>query len=183
MFYISAHYRSDIDFNENSIRIAEENLRRLSDFIENVKSMETTESPFDERENKLLEITKKARFDFEECMDDDLDTPSALAVLFNYVRTFNSLIATTSKLNIKVKKEVLEFLNTVKRVFGILEAYEPLPSKSIIEQTIQLLVEIREIFRREKRYDISDMIRNRLKEIGVELEDVAGGTKWKIRRV
>jgi cysteinyl-tRNA synthetase len=116
-------------------------------------------------------------------MDDDLDTPSALAVLFNYVRTFNSLITTTSKLNIKVKKEVLEFLNTVKRVFGILEAYEPLPSKSIIEQTIQLLVEIREIFRREKRYDISDMIRNRLKEIGVELEDVAGGTKWKIRRV
>jgi len=182
MFYLSAHYRSDIDFNENSIKIAEENLRRLSDFIENVESMETIESPLDECGEKLLEITRRARSSFEERMDDDLDTPGALAVLFDYIRTFNNLMATTSKLNVRVKEESLEFLNTVKRVFGILEVYEPLPSKSVVERAIQLLVEVREIFRREKRYDVSDMIRSKLREIGVELEDTVEGTRWRIRR-
>ena len=115
-------------------------------------------------------------------MDDDLDTPGALAVLFDYIRTFNNLMATTSKLNVRVKEESLEFLNTVKRVFGILEVYEPLPSKSVVERAIQLLVEVREIFRREKRYDVSDMIRSKLREIGVELEDTVEGTRWRIRR-
>lgn len=182
MFYLSAHYRSDVDFNENSIRIAEENLRRLSDFIEKVESMKAVESSLSENEKKILEITEKAKIDFEEHMDDDLDTPGALAVLFSYVRAVNSLIATTSTLNKKAKEEVLEFLNTVKRVFGILDAYELSPSKELVERLIQLLVEVREIFRREKRYDISDMVRNRLGELGVELEDVAGETKWKIRK-
>ncbi|MBS7611434.1 cysteine--tRNA ligase [Candidatus Bathyarchaeota archaeon] len=182
MFYISAHYRSDVDFNENSIKIAEENLRRLSDFIERMESMEAVEYTLSENEREILEFTKKSIIDFEERMDDDLDTPGALAVLFNYVRAVNSLIAATSTLNRGVKEEALEFLNTVRRVFGVLEEYKPPPSKDLVERLIQLIVEVREIFRREKRYDISDMIRNRLRELGVELEDVAGETKWKIRK-
>ncbi|MEM2849121.1 MAG: cysteine--tRNA ligase [Candidatus Bathyarchaeia archaeon] len=182
MFYLSAHYRSDVDFNENSIKMAEENVRRLLDFIEKVGYMKTVESPLSENEKKILEITEKAKIEFEEFMDDDLDTPGALAVLFNYVRAVNSLMSTTSTLNKEAKEEVLEFLNTVKGVFGIFEAYELSPSKALVGSLIQLLVEVREIFRREKRYDISDMIRNRLRELDVELEDVSGETKWKIRK-
>lgn len=183
MFYVSAHYRSDIDFNENSIKMAEENLRRLADFIEKVESMEAVESTLTENERKILDATRKAIVDFEERMDDDLDTPGALAVLFNYMRFFNSMMGSSSRLNSEVKKQVLEFLSIIRRVFGILETYEQSPSKDFINGLIQLIVDVREIFRKEKRYELSDTIRSRLRELGVELEDTISGVKWKVKKI
>jgi len=180
MFYISAHYRSDIDFNENAVKMAAENVRRISDVIERVGSMKPVDRPLDEVERKLLEATRRARAEFEERMDDDLDTPGALAVLFGYIREFNRLTSGRDELNAEVKKEVIGFLDMVRRVFGILETRKTEVSTELVEKLISLIVDVREILRREKRYDLSDMIRSRLREVGVELQDTVEGPRWRL---
>ena len=75
---------------------------------------------------------------------------------------------------------MIGFLDMVRRVFGILEARKTEVSTELMEKLISLIVDVREILRREKRYDLSDMIRSRLREVGVELQDTAEGPRWRL---
>lgn len=182
IFYLSAHYRSSLDYSEEALRAAEENVRRLSDLIDRVERIEASDEPMDDVENGLWEATRRARSRFEERMDDDLDTPGALAVLFSYVRELNRFTAGRRRLNREVKAEISGFLEMVRRVFGILDKRRVEFSTQLVDQLISLIADVREALRRERRYDLSDMIRDRLRKIGVELEDTVEGPKWRVRK-
>ena len=148
MFYISGHYRSPIDFSEELLEQAKHSLQRLNDFIRKLRDS-------NEKDNiKLIEKTKK---EFFKRMDDDFDTPKALAVIFDFVKEVNK-----NGGGKKSYKLMLEF----DKIFNVLETEE-----EKIPIAIKELIDEREKARKEKDYDKADNIRKQIKEKGYVLED------------
>ncbi len=149
-FYLSHNYRSSIEYSEELMNDAKNSLQRIQDFILKLKNGKDTKES-----NKLLLKYKKEFFKF---MDDDLDTPNALAVVFNLIRDLN-------KINSGGKK-VLKFFEEINTFFGFLD-FEKLE----IPREIKELVKKREEARKKKNFKESDRLRDLIKREGYIIED------------
>ena len=149
--FIQTHYRSAIDFSENSLESAKNSLERLNDFMLKTKTG---------KDNMPDSYLKKIKDDFLNAMDDDFDTPKALAVIFNLVKEAN--IKGGGK---KVHKLMLEF----DEILNIFEKEIKIPKE------IQLLAQEREKARKNKDFKKSDILRDEIKEKGYVIEDSGKG--------
>src|SRR3989344_2775914 len=156
MFFISTHYRSPIDFSENSLKQAKANLDRINNFLINIKKSDG------KKDIKLL--IKKLKKDFIQAMDDDINTPKALAVILSFINKVNKL-----KINKTGAKKTKEFFNEINKIFYILTQEEDIP-KDIIK-----LAEERLKARTNKEWNKSDELRNKIKSKGYLVEDTASG--------
>ena len=163
MFFLGSHYRSPLTFNEENVKSQERALERLRTAL-NTQSFEGTEMKYDLYTNR-----------FTEAMDDDLNTPRALAVLFDLARDINREAG--NGLNVRESQKILESL---AGVLGLTFKEEALESSTEAAPFINLLVDLRSRLRNEKQFEIADQVRNQLSELGVAIEDSAEGTSWKI---
>jgi len=163
MFFLGSHYRSPLTFNEENVKSQERALERLRTAL-NTQSFEGTEMKYDLYTNR-----------FTEAMDDDLNTPRALAVLFDLARDINREAG--NGLNVRESQKILESL---AGVLGLTFKEEVLESSTEAAPFINLLVDLRSRLRNEKQFEIADQVRDQLSELGVAIEDSAEGTSWKI---
>ena len=115
-------------------------------------------------------------------MNDDLNTPIVLSHLFEAVRIINSAIAGHLTLS---EDEVAELRSLFDLfLFDLLgvrnESQSNESNSELLGQTIELLLELRKTAKTNKDWSTSDMIRNRLIEMGVEIKDTKEGVEWKI---
>jgi len=150
-FYLSAHYRSPIDFSEDLLKQVKNSLERLNDFVRKVKDSKEKD------DNKLIEKTKK---EFLKHMDDDFDTPKALAIVFDFVKEVNKKGG---------GKKSYELMLEFDKVFNVLTLED-----EEIPDEIKKLVDEREKARKEKNYEKADNIRKQVQERGYVLEDSEG---------
>ena len=156
LFYISAHYRSPIDFSDELLEQAKHSLERLNDFTIKLKNSKEKDNP------KLIEKTKK---EFIKCMDDDFDTPKALAVIFDFVKEVNKQGGGKKSYEL-----MLEFDN----VFNILT-----------REGVKLNSEIKNLIKERKKareggdFAKADNLREEIKNKGYVLEDTKEGTRVK----
>ncbi len=180
-FYISTHYRKQIDYTEEAMMNAENAIKKLKNTIEIVEETLHSSSEnldYTEREEKFLkEINKQKKF-FEESMDDDLDTPKALTNLHSISKTINEYVST--KPNKGVLYKGYSIYRSLLDVLGLIEKRET-KVDILNDNLIELIINIRDILRTKRLYDISDYIREKLNEIGISLIDRPEGTVWKIR--
>jgi len=155
-FYISAHYRSPIDYSAELLEQSKNSLERLNDFVRNVKDSNEKDN------NKLIERTKK---EFLKYMDDDFDTPKALAVIFDFVK--DSYKKGGGK---KSYELMLEF----DKIFNVLTFEE-----GELDKELQKLIKEREEARKNKDFAKADKIREDLRKKGITLEDTKEGVRWK----
>ncbi len=165
---ISVHYRLPLNFTFEGMTAARGALERLYDFQRNVKNAK--EAP---EGVELGHAIHKAREEFEQQMDDDLNVSGALAALFDFVRETNRLIISYG-LSANDKLKIGEFLCKLDSVLGFLKA----PAASIDGQVEQLIAQ-RNDARSAKDFARSDQIRLELEKMGILLEDTPQGTKWK----
>ena len=156
LFYISAHYRSPIDFSDELLEQAKHSLERLNDFTIKLKNSKEKDNP------KLIEKTKK---EFIKCMDDDFDTPKALAVIFDFVKEVNKQGGGKKSYEL-----MLEFDN----VFNILTR-----EGVKLNSEIKNLIKEREKAREEGDFAKADNLREEIKNKGYVLEDTKEGTRVK----
>lgn len=186
-FLLTTHYRSPLDFSFDSLLEAENALDRIYTTIDELDSaVFNNKKPV--QKAKIDEITDRFRKDFEESMDDDFNTASAISNIFELIKGVNLLLS--EKLNsedlnyLKVRFE--EVKSIIRDVLGILTKT---PSEwfkmnlSIDEGELKKLIEEREIARRNKDFAKADAIRNELKSKGVELLDTPTGTKFRAKRL
>ena len=180
LFLISTHYRNPIDFSFERLKDAERSLSRLLNFIESRKIIE--ELPISEEKSKELNI-ESFRLEFESAMDDDFNTAKALGVLFEFVKSANPLkdkAIKENKIAASEKKALFEAIDFVENILKLLGfKLEKEKEKGIEDELIKLLIDIRSELRKRRAFDLADLIRNKLKEIGITLEDLPSGTIYK----
>ena len=167
LFILSSHYRSPLVYNDQSIESQERALERLRNTvnISNEAEHGETLNPLPYREH------------FIEAMDDDLNTPRALATLFDLSRDINR-----GHEEGRTISDAQATLRELAGVLGLTLKESGSASDGDIGPLVELLIEIRSDLRGVKQYDLADKIRNRLTELEITLEDKAQGTEWKSRR-
>ena len=115
---------------------------------------------------------------FVEAMDDDLNTPRAMAVLFDLARDVNR--AREEKRDVRKAQALLKELGGVLGLtFQVADSADNVAAQPFIE----LLVQVRTQLRESQQYALADSVRDRLQEMGVALEDSAQGTTWQYRQM
>jgi len=167
-----AHYRAPINFTEEGLKAAQNTVSSLIDFIDRLH--EAINGGGDvEYDDGLHEKALRAEREFEDRMDDDLDTPGAIAVIHDIVRETNKA---NEKGNVSPKnlKEVHDLLMRFDSVLGILKH-----EREQLSADDARLLEERELARRRGDYASADNIRSQLLQRGIVLEDTAQGVRWR----
>jgi cysteinyl-tRNA synthetase len=174
----SAHYRSVLDYNEGVIQEAEAAIERITSFLERAGRKLS--------DNKALKgpsgptsLPKK----FIEAMNDDLNMPSALAVLHETVRAGNTALdAENMNEAAEAYFAVLAILNVlnINPLDAIWQTKGSAEAHSALDKLVQTMIEQRKTARDNKDFETSDRIRDQLKSAGITLEDEAGSTNWSL---
>ncbi|MDP2939587.1 MAG: cysteine--tRNA ligase [Candidatus Omnitrophota bacterium] len=185
LFFLSSHYSSPIDFSEERIQEAKKELERISNIniIAKVPSDNLETHRFNEIESKKNK--------FIEVMDDDFNTPQALAVIFGLVNFANKNIENSEFSNSvnKTVKELLNVLGISLRINVNIKIVESLKIKAAIlnphvemgisEKEIEEKVLQRDKARKNKNFEEADKIRKELEKKGIILEDTKDGVFWR----
>ncbi len=165
--YLGAHYRQKMNFTFAGLDAAKQALQRIWDCRD---SLGRVNAPKHHPEiHKRIELLKKQ---FTEAMDADLDTPPALAALFEFVKDVNVWIA-NNMLTKEDGKTLRAAFEDIDKVLGILKKEENLPT------ALRKLVDEREEARMGKNWKKADELRAKLREKGIILEDLPQGVRWK----
>ena len=167
LFLISSHYRSPLNYSDESIEEAKSSLDRLYNSIEDLEyvSKESVKSEYSDK--------------FHNAMQDDFNTPSAISVLFEIARQVNSLKKDNE---IEEATKLASELYDLSSILGLLQQ-DPndyfRDGINISETQIQSLIDKRNKARAEKDFTLSDKIRDDLLEMGIALEDRNNETVWR----
>jgi cysteinyl-tRNA synthetase len=173
-FFLSAHYRSGLNYDRETLEACG---RGLDEFNQTFQRVEEALASSDGVETQDLlglrlavdEVDGK----FKEAMDDDFNTPRALAVLFDLARETRRILSQASHMTAGAKSllgEAAEKLNQLGGLLGIVSN-----RKSIIPPEVEELARTRAQMKMEKRYKEADEIRNRVLQMGFTIEDIQGG--------
>ncbi len=165
LFILMSHYRSPLTWSEEGLAPAARATQRL------VRATAPEDTDVSGSGDGL--DPKTFRSEFESAMDDDFNTPQAIAVLFDLAHAINRSTGSTGR-----AKEVLRELGGV---LGLALSADGAVSQEA-SPFIELLIEMRSALRTERQYALADQIRDRLTALGVALEDTATGTEWEYRR-
>ncbi|MBI4354616.1 MAG: cysteine--tRNA ligase [Candidatus Omnitrophica bacterium] len=171
LFFLKTHYRSPIDYSRERMDEAKKNWHEFSRFFQHCDQRQVASYAGAE---KLPEVTAAQR-GFDEAMDDDLNTPKALSVLFDLVNLGDRLLASGQLNQIRPIYDVLLRCGTVVGLFlqGMAEE-----SPSTL-QRLQALIAQRDAARQAKDFAAADAIRKTLRDEGIVLSDTENGTFWR----
>ncbi|MEM2180514.1 MAG: cysteine--tRNA ligase [Nitrososphaeria archaeon] len=170
LMFIGSHYRSPLDFDDNAVKNAIDNLKLIESAFAELNFFNQHESNFvDEVKNFCSSIIEE----FERAMDDDFKTPIALAVFMKLVKEIHKYAA-EGKLNKENSKIFKETFEKISYVFGLKFASISEEEAKIIEE----LVRKRNEFRKSRNFKEADAIREKLKENDIELIDYPDKTIW-----
>lgn len=174
MLVLNGSYRAPLTYSEESLEAAERGLERLRSGLKPA-STSAPGAP-EETLTALVEQNKTTQDAFIAAMDDDFNTAGALAALFDLTRAINTARdagATKDQL-----RPAQLTLRTLTSVLGLrLNAKKAADAR--VDKMVDVLVEVRAQLRQQKNWAMSDLIRDRLKELGVVLEDSKEGTTWR----
>ncbi len=178
-FMLQSHYRSTLDLTDEALQAAEKGYRRL---MEGNKVLQSLAHPGNGQAGKLDEEINAVIDQAFADMNDDFNTPKALASLFELVTKVNSLKAgqmplheiTPDTLN-RLKKTFNDFIHDI---FGLRDEMAATSGDGVVEGLMKLLLEIRQEARAKKDWSTSDKIRDALKELNIIVKDGKEGTTW-----
>jgi len=182
LFFAQAHYRGPVEFTDDLLDSAEKGLEKFK----NVKS--TIESGLNKNNTEGIEPAFDfQRFEkrFSDALDDDFNTPQAVAVIFDFVKETNKTISENANLKVNFYITVKNFLvKTADEILGIIsfEEKEMRQDSGLENELIKLLIDLRLKAKTEKNFKLADDIRKNLETLGVILKDTKEGTDFIKRR-
>lgn len=183
MFSISAHYSSPADYSEDAMQGIKAGWERMYGAVRLTRQMMNHAAESDDG-NSFLERLEKAKTAFIDRMDDDFNTPQAIAVLQELTRDVNTLLNSDQEVGLSVLSAINDTYNELGgNILGIIPKTDSMGGKLNEDREnslISMLVEQRKQARANKDYAESDRIRDELAKIGVILEDRADSTVWKV---
>ncbi len=189
LFILSTHYRKPINFSfenmtdtKKALQNIVKSMNKFEEIVEKYKDEKTENIKNLEFSQKIDEFDKK----FEVAMDEDMNTPQALATIFDQIRETNKFISTNenefSTIYSEIKKSYDSLKQKIENVFGIVietensMKEEESENMELTKKLIELLIKLRSEARSEKNFKLSDEIRDELKKLGVEIKDNRDGS-------
>ncbi len=167
----SSHYRSPLDFSDKLAKEAKTNLDRLEEFLRKLR--ETKGKSGKNNENLIDNFEKK----FFEVLEDDFNTPKAKGLIFDFISRINKKID-ENQLSQKEAKTIYNFFKKINKIFNILD-FKKIEGKETLPKEITKLIELREKYRLQKKWQKADEVRKKLQKLGYEIEDTSQGPKVK----
>ena len=198
-FLLSTHYRRPLDFSDEAIKAVQKGLTgiyRLLERVARLSSQDVYDTPCNviqlekiaqtETSRRLKDEFVQGQLRYLEALDDDFNTPSAFAVLFDLCNALNRHID-TQRLELHKDQDAMgtvvegaRMIVSLGQVLGLLEG--PLETTAntneLTGQLMQVLIEIRNEARQAKNFALADAIRDKLKAVNVLMEDRPDGTVW-----
>jgi cysteinyl-tRNA synthetase len=179
-YLLSSHYRRPMDFSEQGLEEAGKGIERIYETIDRFEQSFPGAGGAD-ADAALME-------EFRREMDDDFNTPRALAVVFEEVRALNRLMdegcvsgLASRAAAMKKAGAALGLLQETPRTFLARKKVRWLERSGISPRQIEELIHQRDRARKQKQWQEADRIRDQLQEKGVTIEDSSGGTIWKVK--
>ncbi len=179
-FILQTHYRSTLDFGNEALQAAEKGLRRLWEAHETLQKFDIAKMAFDAAnvDTELGEKVNKLVSEFDEYMNDDLNTARVLASMFELVPVINSIKDKHLPAD-ALKKETLELLQQqmkvfIENVFGLKSELQGDYTK--LDGVLRVLIELRKEAKSKKDFVTSDKIRNQLMQYNIALKDEKDGS-------
>jgi len=170
LLVLNSHYRSKLNFTFKGLEQSKKNLEKIDEFINKLKAK-------NEKRKTTTKKLKLSNFEksFEKAMDDDFNTPKALAVIFELINKGNSLIS-KNLLSQKEAKDILNFLKKIDKIFNFIFWKKP---KEKVPEDVLKLVQEREKNRKEKNWQKADELRKEIEKLGYLIEDTEKGFNLK----
>jgi cysteinyl-tRNA synthetase len=174
MMILNSSYRGPLTFNEEVIGQAERGLDRLHAALR--PALPGADHPPAEVISSLKQQVGSAQQGFTQAMDDDFNTAGALGQIYDLVRAINQ--ARDAGADDQVLREAQTKVRELAGILG-LQLRRAATAGRPADEFVDLLIEVRKQLREQKLWALSDLIRDRLAELGVVLEDVKEGTTWR----
>ena len=180
-YFLSSHYRSPVDFSDQALEEAEKGVERIYETVERFEHMQPGSLDGGQPDAALLE-------EFRNEMDDDFNTPRALALVFEEVRSLNRAMDERKASSVVARAlavarcaEVLGLLQERPEAFLARKKRQWTQRQGLSSEWIEETIQRRDQARRQKQWSEADRIRAELQQKGITLEDTPGGTLWKVR--
>ncbi|HJV30733.1 MAG TPA: cysteine--tRNA ligase [Bacillales bacterium] len=172
-FMLSVHYRNPINYSEELLESTKAALERLKTSYQNLKHRKEASTNLTDDNQQWLEQIASLREQFIKEMDDDFNTANAISVLFELSKQANYYL-----LEKNTAVEVIDaFTKEFEELFEVLGL--SLENEELLDEEIESLIEKRIQARKDRNFQLSDQIRDQLKEMNIILEDTQQGTRWK----
>ncbi len=189
-FLLSVHYRNPLDYSTERLDEAEKNMERLKEVIHRIRELAILSGNMETEESRALaKASDEALKGFHEAMNDDFNTGLATGALFDLARsinTYSAIIDTGVTVDAAAVNKAYEALKIITDVLGILEK-EWNDDNAVSDRDYQALMDVilsvRQEARKNKFYQVSDSIRDKLGAIGIIIEDTPTGVRWKKRGI
>lgn len=168
-FMLSAHYRNPINFSHDLLLQAKSGLERIYTCMDN---LDFTAKNSADTGNDISDKLSLFRQKFIDAMEDDINTADAIAAIFDIVYFANTEISAESGRN--ACEQTLALIKELGGVLGVLN----FKKDDTLDSEIEDMIEQRNIARKAKDFKTADEIRDKLKAMGIILEDTSQGVKW-----
>ncbi|MCX7710313.1 MAG: cysteine--tRNA ligase [Clostridia bacterium] len=176
-FMLSAHYRSPINFSAELLEQAKNGLERIYNCLDNLTYLKehAGSAQMTGQESELVKKLGEMKQKFNDAMDDDLNTADAIAAIFDIVKEVNSNVTTSSNPSVEVIDYCYSLIRELGGVLGIAQKEK----SNSLDAEVEDLINQRQQARKDKNWKAADEIRDKLKAMGIVLEDTPQGVKWK----
>lgn len=176
--FLSRHYRKSFHFKWEKLDASKNTIAHIDQFVQRLyiyKQIHKDKKWEEYREKDIDQMIYDLRHSFVKSMDNDLNTPNAIATLFGFVREVNKLI---DKKLLPVEKvdDVISVLSQLNSVLNIINLKPPEIEE---DEEILKIIREREIARKNKDWERADQLREELRKRGIELIDTKDGTIWR----
>lgn len=177
-FMLQTHYRSTLDLTDDALQAAEKGYKRLFDAVEALDKIQGNSGQITSDLDLQIE---KLSVQIKEEMDDDFNTPKALAIIFELVSIINGLkdghLSMEGVMESTLDRLRVEFKSFLRDVLGLDSEMET-SDGGVIEGLMELIISMRQEARSRKDWATSDKIRDSLKELNLQIKDGKEGTTW-----
>jgi len=165
----NAHYRARVRLSTETLHAAAEQVRRLREFADRVRRS----APGDASDEGFVRRIAEVRSAYREALDDDLNLPQGVGLVFELVREANAALD-AGRVNAQAREALLGFISEFDAHLDVVRAEEP-----GLADEVERLISEREAARKAKDFARSDQIRDELRSKGIALEDSKEGVRWR----
>jgi cysteinyl-tRNA synthetase len=182
LFILSSHYRGPMDFSRDAILAAERGVKRLHNTVRGLRMRMEYAMPSGTADLSYITDLDPHRDAFMEAMNDDFNTPQAVAALFDFNKAVNALLASAQP----VSRGTLAAMDGLYRelggkVLGIIpDDLTQEVGGELVEGLMGIILDVRQRYRGAKDWERADALRRQLTELGIVVEDQPEGPIWRM---